>query len=115
MPLANFLPITLSWQRPSDDDRSTKIRTWVPLVAQPRTEAAEQCVEAPNRVHLTISVRRSSRQKAIMSKLRYNYAKVLDHIPFGRYLRVSIFLVLSNIVLTVFSSSLVAYVFAGLN
>jgi len=88
----------------------------VDLVAQPRTEAAElRLAGAPDRVHLTISVRRASRQQVIMSKLRYNYAKVADHMPFGRYLRVSLFLFLSNIVLTVFLSSLVAYAFARLN
>jgi len=40
---------------------------------------------------------------------------VLDHIPFWRYVRVSLFLVVASVVLTVLASSLVAYAFARLS
>ena len=55
------------------------------------------------------------RAGAWANKIRLNYDRTMDHIPFGRYLRVSLFLVIANIVFTLAFSSIVAYAFSRLN
>ncbi len=112
VPLANETWTMVTWQKPGPDDRSTKIRTWVLLREDGR---GGDILDAPNQVRVTFEIRRSSLLHACFSKLAMNYIRVLDHIPFWRYVRVSVFLVVTNVVLTVFACSLVAYAFARLN
>jgi multiple sugar transport system permease protein len=67
------------------------------------------------KIKLTFEFRKSGPVGAWWNKIALNYNRVLDHMPFWRYLRVSLFLVIANIVLTLLFSSLVAYAFARLN
>jgi len=111
-PVANYEVTTAAWQPPGPDDDSTKIKTWI--VADEAGRGGD-ILDDPNRIRLTFEFRRSSQLGAWWNKIALNYRKVLDHIPFWRYLRVSLFLVIANIALTVIFSSLVAYAFARLN
>lgn len=109
--LANFDWLTAAWQQPSDEDHSTKVRNWIVLKdvgISDRSDAFGQVV------HLTLEVEKSSQTRAWAFKIGNNYIRALDQVPFWRYVRVSIFLVIANIVLNVFFSSLVAYAFARL-
>ena len=110
-PVANYEVTTASWQPPGPDDDSTKIKTWIVMDEVARGEGV---LDEPGRIKLTFEFRRSGRWGAWWNKIALNYQRVLDHIPFWRYLRVSLFLVIANIVLTVIFSSLVAYAFARL-
>jgi multiple sugar transport system permease protein len=110
-PLANFTWTTLTWQWPSDDDDSTRIKTWTVLHAVDR---GPQFESAKRRISVTLEIDRSSQPSAWAHKLAYNYQRVGNYIPLWRYLRVSLFLVIANIILTVFASSLAAYAFARL-
>ncbi len=99
---------TLTWQFASADDSSNKIRTWTVLNdVGPATESLEA-----NQIRITLRIEKVSEVKAAYNKLILNYQRTLDHIPFWRYVRVSMFLVLANIVLTLLFSSLVAYAFS---
>jgi multiple sugar transport system permease protein len=111
-PVGNYEVITAAWQQPGPDDESTKIKTWTIMdeVARGAGVLAE-----PSKIKLAFEFRRCGQGGAWWNKIALNYNKVLDHIPFWRYLRVSLFLVIANIVLTVIFSSLVAYSFARLN
>jgi multiple sugar transport system permease protein len=111
-PLANYEVASASWQEPGPDDTSTKIKTWIGLKPVARGDGV---LDEPGRIKLTFTFRQCSKAGAWWNKLRLNYDRVLDHIPFWRYLRVSLFLVIANIVLTLLVSSLVAYAFARLN
>ena len=111
VPLANFAWQTVTWQEPSEDDHSTKIRTWVLLHD---AGAATEAVSDPREVRLVLELRQSSALGAGWNKLRLNYDRVLDYMPLGRYLATSLFLVIANVVLTVLACSLVAYAFARL-
>ena len=111
LPLANFDTLEAQWQPRGPDDYSTKIKTWIRL-----DEAARgaSLISGPHTMRLTFEFRRSGRAGAWWNKLRLNYTRVLDHMPFLRYLRVSLFLVIATIVLTLAVSSLAAYAFARL-
>ena len=111
-PLGNYEVATAAWQPRGPDDESTKIKTWVVLA---ETARGPEVLSEPNKIKLAFEFRRVGKAGAWWNKLAMNYNRVLDHIPFGRYLGVSLFLVIANIVLTVLVSSLVAYAFARLN
>lgn len=101
----------MTWQMPSGDDDSTKIRTWVLLKPVAR---GPQFAPGNNSIRILLTIDKVSLTEAMFAKARYNYNRVLEHMPFWRYVRVSILLVLLNIVLVLTSSSLVAYAFARL-
>jgi len=101
----------LTWQLPGPDDHSTKIKTWILLH---KTDEGPQYVSDPHRIRVTLEVRQADALRAWWNKLRLNYERVLDFIPFWRYVRTSLFLVIVNVVLTIFACSLVAYAFARL-
>ncbi len=106
--LAGWEWTTLTWQFPSADDVSNKIKTWTILEdIGPATDTL-----AADQVRLDLFVNQTSEMGAAYNKTIRNYERVLDHIPFWRYVRVSIFLVLANIALTLLFSSLVAYAFS---
>lgn len=111
-PVGNYEVITAAWQQPGPDDESTKIKTWTIMDEVARGPGV---LNDPQKIKLTFDFRRCQQGGAWWNKVALNYNKVLDHIPFWRYLRVSLFLVVANIVLTVIFSSLVAYSFARLN
>ncbi len=111
VPLANYDWQTITWQWPGEDDSSTKIKTWILL--DDAGGAGE--ISHPRELRLRLTVNQASQSGAWYNKIRLNYDRVLDHIPFWRYLRISLFLVIANILLTVFFSSIVAYSFARLN
>lgn len=110
--LANSNWTLVTWQFPSVDDASTKVRTWTLLRAARDSAGA---LADPGRLRVTLRLQRSTPWRAWWNKGRLNYERVLDHIPFWRYVRTSLFLVLVNVLLTVFSCSLVAFAFARLN
>ena len=109
--LGNFTWMTATWQAPGPDDVSNKIKTWMLLQEAMR---APDFVSDPRQVKLTLEVRRSGFFNAWWNKLRYNYLRVLDHIPLWDYTKTSLFLVVANIGLSLISCSLVAYAFARL-
>lgn len=111
VPLANFAQTqTVTWQEPGPDDRSTKLRTWLLL-----NDAGPSTVTGGNQLKLTFELRKVTSSGAWGNKIRNNYDRVFDQMPFWRYVRVSVFLVVVNIVLAMFFSSLVAYAFSRLN
>lgn len=69
----------------------------------------------PGRVKISLSVENTSRPQKVYDKALYNYREALRYIPFWRYLLTSLFLVAMNVVLAIFSSSLIAYAFARLS
>lgn len=112
VPLSNYNWTMVTWQLPGPDDHSTKIKTWVLL--KPLGEGTGT-VTGDHELKLTLTLRCCGVWHAWWNKLRLNYDRVLDHIPFWRYVRTSLFLVAVNVILTLFSCSLVAYAFARLN
>ena len=88
------------------------MKTWLLL---DRVKGAVSSVTGSHALKLSLEFRRSSPRDAWMQKLLLNYRRVNDEVPFQRYVRVSLFLVLANIVLTLLASSLVAYAFARLS
>lgn len=109
--LGNFTWMTATWQTPGPDDTSNKIKTWTLLQEEARSP---DFVSDPRRMKLTFEIRRSSLVGAWWNKLKFNYHRVLDHIPLWTYTKTSLFLVIVGIGLTLLSCSLVAYAFARL-
>jgi multiple sugar transport system permease protein len=107
MTIANFNWQTHTWQHASEDDYSTKLRTWVVL-----EEAGTSAVTGPREVKVTLGFVRASQATAWANKVKANYLRTAEQMPIARYLRVSLFLVLAKIVLTVLGSSLAAYAFS---
>jgi multiple sugar transport system permease protein len=98
------------FQLPSaDDDNDMLIRDWT------TTTKSTSDFNQKGRVRLTISVENTSAWTKFYDKATYNYRHALHYIPFWRYLFTSLFLVGINVILSIFSSSLVAYAFARLN
>ncbi|MBN1269522.1 MAG: carbohydrate ABC transporter permease [Kiritimatiellae bacterium] len=109
--LGNFQWGVVTLQEYGPDDESNKIRLWIPLE---EVEAGPTCEAAPDRVKLTLVLRRTSQAGAWWAKCRRNYRGALDYIPFWRYTATSAFLVILNILGNIFACSLVAYAFARL-
>jgi ABC-type glycerol-3-phosphate transport system permease component len=101
----------IDWQEPGPDDRALKAKTWTHLREVAR---GSQYLNEPNKIKITLQLRKNTALGAWWAKFKRNYALVLDHIPFWRYVGTSLFLVILNIVCTLFSCSLVAYSFARL-
>jgi len=109
--LGNYQVVTAAWQPPGPDDTSLKLKSWIRLEKLDEPSP----VTRPGEVKVTLEVTRTSQAGAWWNKIRNNYTRVLDHIPFWRYVRVSMFLVIVKVLLAMFFSSLVAYAFARLN
>jgi multiple sugar transport system permease protein len=105
--LANFDWQTFTWQHASASDNSTELRTWIVL-----DEAGTSDVTGPNKLRITLDLHRVTQATAWANKAKLNYIRVNEQIPFWRYVRVSVFLVLANIILVAFGSSLAAYAFS---
>jgi ABC-type glycerol-3-phosphate transport system permease component len=108
-PLGNFEWQSAAWQPASEEDNSTRIRDWVIL-----DDVAPSASPTQGKLRLTLEIERSTDLAAWSHKLGQNYQRVFEQIPFWRYVRVSVFLVVANIVLNLIFSSLVAYSFARL-
>jgi ABC-type glycerol-3-phosphate transport system permease component len=105
--LANFDWQTYTWQHASDDDKSTKLRQWIVL-----NDAGPSEVSDPKQIRMTLDIHRVNQAYAWANKSKNNFIRTSEQIPFWRYVRVSVFLVLANVVLTVISCSFVAYGFS---
>jgi multiple sugar transport system permease protein len=103
--------VTLQEYGPEDESHSGKIRLWYPARENARGPEFES---RPDHVNVSIVMTRSSGLQAWWAKAYRNYRGALNYIPFGRYVATSIFLVVLNIVGTIFSCSLVAFAFARL-
>ncbi|MBW8781673.1 MAG: carbohydrate ABC transporter permease [Verrucomicrobia bacterium] len=109
--------LSLSWQLPGPDDLTNQQKTWTLLreVDPSATESLGAAPEsAPGRIKLTLELRRRGFIGAWWAKITRNYHTVLEYIPFGRYVATSLFLVILQVVGTIFSCSLVAYSFSRL-
>ena len=98
-----------TWQERSADDLLTKIKTWTLL-----KDAGKSAVRGPNKVRITLELNRTSVLGAWLAKIWRNYRLTLDYIPFWRYVGTGLFLVILNLIGTLFSCSLAAYAFARL-
>jgi multiple sugar transport system permease protein len=105
--LANFDWQTYAWQHASSSDNSTELRTWIIL-----DDAGTSDVVGSNKLRVTLDLHRVNQATAWANKAKLNYIRVNEQIPFWRYVRVSVFLVLANIILVAFGSSLAAYAFS---
>ena len=101
---------SIIFQPPSFDDTTDRQRIWVPLRSTTSTPST-----ADRRAVLTITITPSSTLGAIWGKVRQNYDRVFDSIPFWRYVANSLMVVILATVGTLFSSTFVAYAFARLN
>jgi multiple sugar transport system permease protein len=99
-----------TWQERSADDLLTKIKTWTLL-----KDGGESTVRGPNEVRITLELHRTSVLGAWLAKIWRNYRLTLDYIPFWRYVGTGLFLVILNLIGTLFSCSLAAYAFARLH
>ncbi len=102
---------TISWQPPGPDDLTNKQKIWTLL----RDEGPAETVAAgDDRVTIILELERRGFFGAWWAKIARNYRLVFEHIPFGRYMATSLFLVILQVAATLFSCSLVAYSFARL-
>ena len=98
-----------TWQEPSADDSLTKIKTWTLL-----KDAGQSAIHGPNEIRITLELHRTGVMGAWLAKIWRNYRLTLDYIPFWRYVGTGLFLVIVNLIGTLFSCSLAAYAFARL-
>lgn len=109
--LADFNWGIATWQEKGPDDLTNKVRTWTLLRELDR---GPQYESHPHKIKVTLELKQNTPLGAWWAKARRNYQFALDNIPFWRYVATSVFLVILNLVATLFSSSLVAYSFARL-
>jgi multiple sugar transport system permease protein len=99
----------VTWQQGSGDDAANKIKTWTLL-----KDAGESGIQGRDELRITLELHRTSVSRAWLAKTWRNYRLTLDYIPFWRYVATGLFLVILNLVGTLFRCSLVAYAFARL-
>ena len=103
--------MTVTWQEPGPDDLTNQQKNWILL----RETGADPSYEnRPGHLRLSLEVRQRGTLAAWWAKITRNYFTVMEHIPFGRYVATSLYLVILQIVCTIFSCSLVAYSFSRL-
>ena len=105
---------SILFQPPTFDDSTDRKKIWVPLKAQTSLAASGSNV-GPIPATLYITITPSSTLSAIWGKARRNYDRAFESVPFWRYMRNSLFVVILATAGTLFSSSFVAYAFARLN
>jgi len=98
-----------TWQESSADDSLTKIKTWTLL-----KDAGQSAIHGPNDIRITLELHRTGVMGAWLAKIWRSYRLTLDYIPFWRYVGTGLFLVILNLIGTLFSCSLAAYAFARL-
>ncbi|HEY3661617.1 MAG TPA: ABC transporter permease subunit [Chthoniobacterales bacterium] len=109
LPLADYDWVLDTWQERGPEDRPTKVKTWTLL----EPDGASP-MNAPNEIKVTFELQKTNWLGAWMAKIERNYRQTFDYVPFWRYFGTSVFLVILNLVGTLFSCSLVAYAFARL-
>lgn len=108
---ADFNWVVDTWQERGPDDRPDKIRTWTLLR---EVERGAQFVNGPNQLKVTVELSRRNLIEAWWAKILRNYQLTFDYMPLWRYVATSLFLIILNLVGTLFSCSIVAYSFARL-
>jgi multiple sugar transport system permease protein len=101
-----------AFQLPGPDDRRLMPRRYILLK---EIDSGRQYDHGPRAMKVRIQVERSGQLEALWAKATENYRKAFDEVPFWRYFKTSVFLVVVNIIGTAFSCSLAAYAFARLN
>jgi ABC-type glycerol-3-phosphate transport system permease component len=99
------------WQHPSEQDKEIKIKRWILMDF---VDEGSQYDIGQNRIRVTVTLKKSSEGRAWAGKIWRNYRSAFKYIPFWRYVGTSAFLVILNIIGTLFASSFVAYSFARL-
>jgi multiple sugar transport system permease protein len=111
-PLSDFTNWGIgTWQERGPDDLTNKRRDWMLLQ---EVDSGPQYVNDPHKIKVTLELKRNSALGAWWAKARRNYGRALEYIPFWRYVATSTFLVVLNLIGTLFSCSIVAYSFARL-
>lgn len=105
---------TISWQPPGPDDLTNTQKVWTILRDEGPAAPAVGEASEPDRVKLELVIERRGFFGAWWAKIQRNYHTVFEHIPFGRYVATSLYLVLLQVGATLLSCSLVAYSFARL-
>ncbi|HRX86529.1 MAG TPA: carbohydrate ABC transporter permease [Phycisphaerae bacterium] len=98
-------------QEPSSDDERMSARNYVLLR---EVDHGPQYDHGQGRMRLRLRLTRSSIPEAYWAKGTENYRKAFEQVPFWRYFKTSVFLVIANILGTALSCSLVAFAFARL-
>ncbi len=101
----------LNVQEPSPDDDRLVARQYVLLE---EVDRGPQYDHGPGTIKLRVRLSRSSTPEAFWAKGTENYRKAFDQVPFWRYFKTSVFLVIVNVLGTALSCSLVAFAFARL-
>lgn len=100
------------YQLPSpEDDDDLRIRHW--LITKGVPLATTQSLP-PGKARIEMTVENTSFATKVYDKFTFNYKNSLRYIPFWRYFLTSLFLVVVNVALAIFSSSLIAFSFARL-
>lgn len=103
--------MTVTWQETGPDDLTNQRKNWILL----RETGADASYESrPGHLRVSLEVHQRGVLSAWWAKIQRNYLIVMEHIPFGRYVSTSLYLVILQIVCTIFSCSLVAYSFSRL-
>jgi ABC-type glycerol-3-phosphate transport system permease component len=98
-----------TWQFPSADDRSIKMKTWLRL-----KEAGPSSFTEAGKVKITLEYRQARGLWALYNKYANNYRDALRMVPLWAYVKNSLILVMLNICGQLLGSSLVAFSFARL-
>lgn len=101
----------VQFQFPSSDDQRLAPKRYVLLT---EIDSGPQYDHGPRTFKLRVRVYRSGQLEAYWAKATENYRRAFDEVPFWRYFRTSVFVVVANILGTLFSCSLAAYAFARL-
>jgi ABC-type glycerol-3-phosphate transport system permease component len=105
---------SILFQPPTFDDTTDRKKIWVPLKPQ-ASSIADRKLQIANQATLRLTITPSSTPAAIWGKAKRNYDRAFESVPFWRYVRNSLFVVILATAGTLLSSSFVAYAFARLN
>ncbi len=98
----------LTWEFVEPEDRTSRS-----LVLR-RGQGSPGAGLAQGVCRLTLELRRSSAARVVGEKFLYNYRRALKYVPFWRFVRNSVYLVVLNVLGQLLACSLVAYAFARL-
>jgi len=99
----------LTWQFPSADDDSIKLKNWLRL-----EDTGPSDVTDPHTVRVSLEYSHAPRVLAAWYKYTHNYREAFRMAPVDKYAWNSVFLVVLNVLGQILGSSLVAYAFARL-
>jgi ABC-type glycerol-3-phosphate transport system permease component len=101
----------VNWQKPSEQDAEIKIKRWTKMKL---ADEGKQFDFGKKKIRVKLILKQSSLLQAWIGKLSRNYLSTFKYVPFWRYIGTSAFLVILNIIGTLFSSTVVAYAFSRL-